>query len=44
MCKSKKEKTFATAIEAIAQVGEPSKPLNYPCHIYGIVGHKLMTI
>lgn len=43
MCKSKKEKTFATAIEVIAQIGEPSKPLNYPCHIYGIAGHKLMN-
>jgi len=43
MCKSKKEKTFVIAIEAIAQVGEPSKPLNYPCHIYGIVGDALPT-
>jgi hypothetical protein len=43
MCKSKREKTFVTAIETTAQVGEPSKPLNYPCHIYGIVDHKLMN-
>ncbi len=43
MCKSKKKKTFATAIEATTQVGEPSKPLNYPSHIYGIVDHKLMN-
>jgi hypothetical protein len=39
MCKSKKEKTFATTVEATAHVGELSKQLNYHCHIYGIVGH-----
>jgi len=30
-------------VEVIAQVGKPPKPLNYPCHICGIVGHKLMN-
>jgi hypothetical protein len=39
MCKNKKEKTFVTTVEATTQVGELLKPLNYHCHIYGIVGH-----
>jgi hypothetical protein len=40
-CKSKKEEPTITIIRAIVQVGKPSRPLNYPCHICGIVGHKL---
>jgi hypothetical protein len=34
---------YIVVVEVIAQVGKPSKPLNYPCHICGIVGHKLMN-
>jgi hypothetical protein len=30
-------------MQAIMQVGKPPRPLNYPSHIYGIVGHKLMN-
>ncbi len=34
---------YIVVVEVIAQVGKPPKPLNYPCHICGIVGHKLMN-
>jgi len=40
-CKSKKEEPIITTIKTTMQVGKPSRPLNYPCHICGIVGHKL---
>ncbi len=30
-------------IEATTQVGKPPRLLNYPCHICGIMGHKLMN-
>jgi hypothetical protein len=40
--KSKEEPTI-TAIEATTQVGKTPRPLNHPCHICGIVGHKLMN-
>jgi hypothetical protein len=43
-CKSnKKEEPIVVVVETIIQVGQPSRPLNYPCHICGIVGHKLMN-
>jgi hypothetical protein len=42
-CKSKKEKPIVTATKATTQVGKPPRLLNYPCHICGIVGHKLMN-
>jgi hypothetical protein len=41
-CKSKEE-PIIIAIEATTQVGKPPRPLNHPCHICGIVGHKLMN-
>jgi len=41
--KSKKEKPIIVVIKATAQVGKPPRLLNYPCRIYGIVGHKLMN-
>jgi len=44
MCKSKKrKKPTIVVVEAIVWVGKPSMPLNYPCHICGTVGHKLMN-
>ncbi len=43
-CRGKKEEEpTITTIEAIIQVGKAPRPLNYPCHICGIVGHKLMN-
>jgi hypothetical protein len=43
-CKSKKkEEPTITATKATIQVGKPPRSLNYPCHICGIVGHKLMN-
>ncbi len=41
-CKSQKEEP-TIVIEINAHVGKPSRPLNYPCHICGILGHKLMN-
>jgi hypothetical protein len=38
---SKKKEPTITIVEALMQVGKPSQPLNYPCHICGIVGHNL---
>jgi hypothetical protein len=44
MCKNKrKEEPVIATTKAIMQVGKPLKPLNYPCHICGIMGHKLMN-
>jgi hypothetical protein len=40
--KSKEEPTI-TAIEATTQVGKPPRSPNYPCHIYQIMGDKLMN-
>jgi hypothetical protein len=40
-CRSKKEEPIITAIKVATQVGKPPRLLNYPCHICGIVGHKL---
>ncbi len=40
-CKSKKEDPIVIAIETITRVDKHPRPLNYPCHICGIVGHKL---
>jgi hypothetical protein len=41
-CRSKKkEEPIVAVTEATTKVGKPPRPLNYPCHIYGIVGHKL---
>jgi hypothetical protein len=43
-CKSKKkEDPIVIAIETIIRVDKPPRPLNYPCHICGIVGHKLIN-
>ncbi len=44
-CKNKKkEEPTTTAIETLAQVSKPLRPLNYLCHICKIVGgHKLMN-
>ncbi len=39
-CRSKKEELIVIA-KAATQVGKPPRLLNYPCHIFGIVGHKL---
>jgi len=42
MCKSnKKEEPIVTIVKVNAQATKPPRPLNYPCHICGIVGHKL---
>jgi hypothetical protein len=40
-CKNKKEEPTIATTKAIAQVGKPLRPWNYPCHICGIMGHKL---
>jgi hypothetical protein len=40
-CRSKKEEPIVVATKATTQVGKPPRLLNYPCHIFGIVGHKL---
>jgi hypothetical protein len=37
----KKEEPTTVATKATIQVGKPLRLLNYPCHIYGIVGQKL---
>jgi len=37
----KKEETIVAIVEVNTQVAKLLRPLNYPCHIYGIVGHKL---
>ncbi len=42
-CRSKKEEPTITTIEAITHANKPPKPLNYPCHICGIMKHKLMN-
>jgi len=42
-CKSKKEEPTVAATKATTQAGKPPRLLNYPCHICGIVGHKLMN-
>jgi hypothetical protein len=34
------EPTIAT-IKTTTKVGKPLRPLNYPCRICGVVGHKL---
>ncbi len=39
--KSTKEEPTVTTTKAIAQVGKLPRPLNYPYHICGIMGHKL---
>ncbi len=39
-CKSKKEEP-TIVIDINGHVGKPPRPLKYPCHICGIVGHKL---
>ncbi len=41
MCKSKKEEPNVFVAKVSAQASKPSKPLNYPCHICGTMGHKL---
>jgi hypothetical protein len=38
--KKKKEPTIAT-IKARIHIGKPPRPLNYPYHFCGIMGHKL---
>jgi hypothetical protein len=40
---NKKEEPIVAATKATTQAGKPPRPLNYPCHICGIVGHKLMN-
>ncbi len=41
-CKSKKKKEpTITTTKATIQIGKPPSPLNGPCHICGIMGHKL---
>ncbi len=42
-CKNKKEEPTIVTIEVTSQVGKPLGLLKYPCHICGIVGHKLMN-
>jgi hypothetical protein len=37
----KKEKPIVAPIEATTHARKPLRPLNYPCYICGIVGHKL---
>jgi hypothetical protein len=39
--RSKKEDPTIVVAKATTQAGKPPRPLNYPCHICGIVGHKL---
>ncbi len=38
-----KEEPYVATIKATTQVGKPPKPLNYPFHICGTIGHKLMN-
>jgi hypothetical protein len=38
-----KEEPNVASTEATTEVGKPSRPLNYPCHICGIIDHKLMN-
>jgi hypothetical protein len=40
-CKSKKEEPAIAITKPSVQVGKPFRPLNYPCHICEIMGHKL---
>ncbi len=41
-CKNKKkEESIVVLDEVNTQAAKLLRPLNYPCHIYGIVGHKL---
>jgi hypothetical protein len=41
-CRNKKrEEPIIATTEITIQVGKVPRPLNYPCHICGIVGHKL---
>jgi hypothetical protein len=37
----KKEEHIIATTKATTHVGKPLRPINYPCHICGIVGHKL---
>ncbi len=36
-CRSKKEEFTIIVAKAIALVGKPPRPLNYPCHVCGIM-------
>jgi hypothetical protein len=40
---NKKEEPIVSAIKVTTQVGKPPTLLNYPYHICGIVGHKLIN-
>ncbi len=40
-CRSKKEEPTIVITKATTYANKPPKLLNYPCHICGIVGHKL---
>ncbi len=41
-CENKKKEIHVIAITGVTtQASKPPIPLNYPCHICGIVGHKL---
>ncbi len=40
-CKSKKEEPIVDVTKVTIQVSKPPRLINYPCHICGIVGHKL---
>jgi hypothetical protein len=40
-CRSKKEEPTIVATKVATQTSKPPRLLNYPCHICGIVGHKL---
>ncbi len=42
MHKQKEEPTIVV-VEINAQASKPPRPLNYPYHICGIVGHKLIN-
>ncbi len=43
MQSKKKKEPIIVAIEATTQICKHPRPLTYPYHIYGIVGHKLMN-
>jgi hypothetical protein len=38
---NKKEQPIVTIAKVNAHIVKPPRPLNYSCHICGIVGHKL---
>ncbi len=42
-CKSNKtkEEPIVAFVEPTTQASKPPRPFNFPCHIYGMVGHKL---